>query len=124
MAYSTAVKNDRLVVVRDHVDAGSAAGRLKIYTAGMSTLLADIELADPSFDDPVAGQMSLAGVPRVDPSAAATGVAAEAVLTDSDGTIVRDGLTVGTSGANVVLPNVNIQESNEVRVESGLIAHG
>ena len=119
--YNTAVKNSRLQAA---IDAIGASGRLKIGTAGMAAVLADIPLAVAAFSAPAAGAMSLAGVPIADTSADATGTAAEATLTTSAGVVVVSGLTVGTTGANINLNSVSIQINQEVRITSGTITHG
>lgn len=119
--YNTAVKNSRLQAV---IDAVGASGRLKIGTAAMASVLADIPLAATSFSAPSAGAMSLAGVPIADTAADATGTAAEATITTSAGTIIVSGLTVSTTGANINLNSTAIQINQEVRITSGSITHG
>lgn len=120
--YRTALKNARLQAVIDDV---GAAGLLKIGTAGMAVTLATITLATPAFGAPAAGQMALAGTPRTDASADATGGALAATICKSDGTVVADGLTVGAvgSGANIELNSTAIQINQEVRVDSGTFVH-
>lgn len=122
VVYSTTVKNARLTVVRDAVDAGSSNGVLEIGTSGMGTVLASIPLADPcgsvtsgvlTFDTPVS-----------DTNADATGTAAEARIKDSDGTTIISGLTVGTSGANINLSSLGITTGDSVIINSATITHG
>lgn len=121
VVYNTTVKNSRLQAV---IDAIGASGRLKIGTAGMAAVLADIPLAATAFSAPSAGAMSLAGVPIADTAADATGTAAEATITTSAGTVVVSGLTVSTTGANINLNSVAIQVNQEVRITGGTITHG
>lgn len=125
VVYATAVKNDRLQVGIDAIDAGSGNGKLKIGTTAMAVVLATIILDKPSFDAPSAGSMTLAGVPHSDLDAAATGVPASAVITDSDDNVIISGLTVGLagSGANVIVSQGTIDQHNEVRVTGGVINH-
>lgn len=121
VVYNTTVKNSRLQAV---IDAIGASGRLKIGTAGMAAVLADIPLAATAFSAPSAGAMSLAGVPIADTAADATGTAAEATITTSAGTVVVSGLTVSTTGANINLNSTAIQVNQEVRITGGTITHG
>lgn len=119
--YDTTTKNNRLQAVIDRIGAG---GRLKIGTSGMATVLADIPLASPAFGAAANGSMALAGTPILDSSADATGAAAAAQITTSAGTVIIDGLTVNTSGANINLNSTAIQINQEVRINSGSITHG
>lgn len=122
VVYSTAVKNSRLTVVRDAIDAGAAAGYLEIGTTGMGTVLATIPLADPSGS--VASGVLTFTMPQSDTNADATGTAAEARIKDSDGTVIVSGLTVGTSGANINLSSVGITAGDTVTINSAAITHG
>jgi len=120
VTYSNTVKNARLQAVIDAIGNG---GLLKIGTTGMATTLATIPLATPSFTLGT-GTMSLAGTPLTDTAADATGAAAAAQITTSGGTVIIDGLTVGTSGSNINLNSTAIQVNQEVRITSGTITHG
>lgn len=122
VVYSTAVKNSRLTVVRDAIDAGSSNGTLEIGTSGMGTVLATIPLADPCGS--VATGVLTFSAPVSDTSADAAGTAAEARIKDSNGTVVISGLTVGTSGANINLSSVNIGAGDTVTINSAAITHG
>lgn len=122
VVYSTAVKNSRLTVVRDAIDAGASNGVLEIGTTGMGTVLATIPLADPS-GSVSAGVLSLT-MPQSDTNADATGTAAEARIKDSNGTVIVSGLTVGTSGANINLSSVGITAGDTVTLNSAAITHG
>lgn len=119
VTYTTAVKNARLSAV---VTAIGTTGVLEIGTTGMGTVLATIALANP------AGTVS-AGVltftmPQSDASADATGTAAAArIRTASGGTDIITGLTVGTSGTDIVLDNVSINAGQQVTVSSATITH-
>src|SRR5690242_5351783 len=100
--YVAALRTTRMQDVADAIDVGAGAGKLKIGTAAMATTLATLTLADPCGT--VSGDvLTFDTAPALSATASATGTAAAAILTDdSDNTIVS-GLTVGTSGTNVVL---------------------
>lgn len=120
-----AVKNARLQVAIDAISAGAGPGKLKLGTAAMAVVLSTIILDDPPFNAPSGGQMVLAGVPRTDLDAAATGTPVTAVITDSDDNVIIAGFTVGIagSGADVIISTAVITQHNEVRCNSGLIVH-
>lgn len=120
--YSTAVKTARMQAVVDAIDAGAAAGKLEIGTTGMALVLATITLDDPSAT--VSGDtLTLSGLPNTDTSADATGTAAAARIRDSDNNDVVTGLTVGTSGTNIIIDNTSIVAGQVVSLNSGTIQH-
>ena len=126
--YPADVKNARLVAVRDKMDAGGAASKLEICSAGYATILATIPLGYPGATTGVvsgAGPviLTLAGFPRSDTAADATGIAAVARIRTSANVDVITGLTVGTSGTDVVIDNVNINVNQTVTVNSAVITH-
>lgn len=121
--YSTAVKNNRLTQVLNAIDAGAGNGILKIGTTGMAATLVSITLDKPCATVS-GGVLTFSGLPN---SATATGAgtAAAAQITDSTGTVVVDGLTVGTSGTNVIIDNTTIAVSQTVNFNAtSTITHG
>ena len=123
VTYSTATKQARLNAVISAIDAGAAAGTLEIGTASMASVLAILTLADPcgtasgntltfDFDPDIS-----------DSSANASGTAAEARIKDSDGNVIISGLTVGTSGTDIVLDSVSITAGQSVTLTTGTITH-
>jgi hypothetical protein len=106
MGYHAAVKTARMVVVRDAVDQGSGPGTLEIGTAGMAAVLATITLADPC--GAVAGDvLTFSGFPKSVPIVA-DGEAAAARIKDSNGTVIRSGLTVGVATGDVQLETTTL----------------
>lgn len=120
--YSTAVKNARLLAVRDQIDGGSGPGVLQIGTAGMAVVLAEIALSDPSATA-TNGILTFSGFPKSDTAANNTGIAAAARIRDSAGTDVITGLTVGTSAADIVLDNTSINAGQVITINSATITH-
>ncbi len=110
--YNTTVKDARMTVVRDAIDAGASAGVLELCSAGYADVLAKRkeQLARDAIDLATVG--------------AADGNAALARFKDSDGTIIADGLTVGTAGTNVVLNTTGIETGKPVIITSATITHG
>ncbi len=120
--YSTAAKNARLQSTADLIDAGASPGKLKIRDSS-NVVLATLTLADPC-GTVSAGVLTFDFDPDIsDTSADASGTAANAILTDSADTTVVSGLTVGTSGTNVVLDSVSITAGQTVTITAGIITH-
>lgn len=122
VTYSTAAKNARMTAVRDQIDGGPAAGVLQIGTTGMGTVLAEFTLNDPCGTIS-SGVLTFSGFPKSDTSANATGTAAAARVRDSTGTDVITGLTVGTSGTDIILDNLAINAGQTVTLNSATITH-
>lgn len=119
--YTTAVKNARLDAVTSAI---GTTGVLEIGTAGMASTLATIALGNPAAAAASAGVLTLAGFPRSDTAADATGTAAAArIRTASGGTDIVTGLTVGTTGSDINLDSTNITTGQQVTINSATITH-
>lgn len=125
VTYSTAVKTARMTAVRDQIDAGGAAGKLEIGTASMATVLATITLGySGASTGTVSGSvLTLAGFPRSDTAADATGTAAAARIRTSANADVITGLTVGTSGSDINLDSTSFTTGQNITVNSATITH-
>lgn len=123
VTYSTAVKTLRMQAVADAIDAGVGAGTLEIGTTAMGTVLATFQLTEPCGT--VSGAvLTLDFDPDIsDTSADATGTAAAAQIKNGDGTVVISGLTVGTSGTDIVLDNTSITATQTVTLTAGTLTH-
>ena len=120
MTYSAALKTARMNAV---VSQAGASAKLEIGTTGMGTILATIPLG--ATMGTVSGDtLTISGVPLSDTSADATGVAAEARIRTSGNADVITGLSVGTSGTNIVIDNTSINAGQTVTLVSGTIQHG
>src|SRR5262250_1347629 len=109
LVYPVTLRNNRLQQVINAIDGGAGNGRIQIGTAGMGLVLSTVVLLKPSATI-AAGVLTFSGTPLVDPSAAASGIAAAGRITDSTGTVWASGLTVGLagSGANIIINLLNI----------------
>jgi hypothetical protein len=126
VTYSTATKTARMAAVITQIDGTSSAGLLKITngTGGTGTVLATIALARPC-GTASAGVLTFSGLPKSDTSADATGTAYGAIITDQDGTTCISGLTVGTSGADIIIDNQSIVAAQTVTlIATSTITHG
>jgi hypothetical protein len=130
--YNATLKTNRMQLVADLVAAKTAAastgsataGQLVIGTSALSGatgVLATIAL--PTTPLTVAGSVAtLQGVP-LSVTASASGTAAKAEFRNNGGSTVVDGLTVGTSGTDIILGTVAITSGGTVTITSGTITH-
>ena len=119
VTYTVAVKNARLSAVVTQI---GATGVLEIGTAGMASILATITL-NATAGTAATGVLTFSGFPKSD-TADATGTAAAArIRTAPGGTDIVTGLTVGTSGADIILDSVNITTGQTVTINSASITH-
>lgn len=122
MGYATDIAQDRLQAVIDGADRESGPGSIIIYTASYALVLAEFILQKPCAT--ITGRvLTFSGLPIVDASAAGTGTAAIARLVDGTGTMIRDGMTVGTSGTDIIVSNASISETDQVTLTSATITH-
>ena len=122
LTYANSVKAARLAAVLTALNAGSGPGKLRIFTAAYATLLAEVNLDE--VDDNGADNILALLADPVTVDAVGTGTAAIARLTDSDNNMVGEGLTVGTSGTDVVVESTNITTGQDVTINSAVITHG
>jgi len=133
VVYSATLKTNRMQLVADLIASKVAAASTGVATAGSlvigtsalsgaTGILATIPLnATPGT---VSGSVfTLSGVP-LSASASATGTAALAELRDNGGGVIVSGLTVGTSGTDIILNSVSITSAQPVTITSGTITHG
>ena len=120
VTYTTAVKNARLNAVTTAI---GTTGVLEIGTSAMGTVLATINLANPAAPAAESGVLTFT-MPQSDTAADATGTAAAArIRTSSGGTDIVTGLTVGTSGTDIVLDHISINTGQTITITSATITH-
>lgn len=129
LAYATALRNAMLDEITAKLDAGTGAGKLRIYDGTRpasggtaTTLLAELPLSDPSAVAAAAGVLTLSAITD-DSAADATGTATWFRLVDSDNNFVVDG-DVGTSGSDLNLNSVAISIGQTVSITSFTITEG
>lgn len=121
ITYNTTVAGARLTVVRDAIDQGSGAGTLELCTATYAAVLATITLNDPSGT--ISSRvLTLSGFPK-SATIAGNGTPTLARIKDSNGTVIADGLTVGTSGTDVVLTATTFNTGETCTITSATITH-
>ncbi|HEU4751522.1 MAG TPA: hypothetical protein VFU47_00340 [Armatimonadota bacterium] len=129
LTISTTARNAACDAVVDLVDAGSGAGKLRIYdgtrpagpgtAVSTQTLLCEVELDDPAFGDSATGAAALAGTP-LSGTGVADGTASWFRVVDSDDNAVVDG-SAGTSSADLILSTTTISVGLTVQITSGSI---
>lgn len=120
VSYATGLKTTRMTAVISAIDSGTA-GSLEIGTSGMSTVLASITLQKPSFSES-SGVITMLGVPLTG-TASNSGNAAAARIKNSAGAVQISGLTVGTTGADVIINTISVTSGQTITVQSGTITH-
>lgn len=123
------VRNTRANAIRDAIDAGGAAGYLRIYdgtrpaTGGAATnLLAELRFSYPSAPNASGGTLTFSAI-TPDSSADSTGTATWGRAVTSAGSFVED-FSVGTAGADLILNTVSIQAGVQVSVTSASHTEG
>jgi hypothetical protein len=115
----------------DLIDAGSAGGKIKFYTASRpatgaaitsQTLLGTVTCANSCMASITNGVGTFNSFTE-DSNAAASGDAAWARITDSNDVFVCD-VSVGTSGTDIVLNSVSISAGGIIRITSGTLTAG
>lgn len=122
VSYTSAVKIARMNAV---TAAAGTTAVLEIGTTGMALVLATINLGNPIAAAATgAGVLTLAGFPRSDSAADATGTAAAArIRTATAGTDIITGLTVGLSASDVILDSLSITLGQTVTINSAVFTH-
>lgn len=125
---STAAQNAACDAMVDLLDAGPAAGTIKVYTgsqpatantAESGTLLATFTLADPAFGAASSGVATLASTPRTT-TGVADGTAGWFRAEDSTGANVFDGSVTATGGGGQLeLNTTTISTGVSVSITSG-----
>jgi hypothetical protein len=121
VTYTAAAKTARMNAVIAEIDAGLAAGKLKIRDSS-NVVLVTITLEDPC-GSATNGVLTFDFDPDISATAAASGTAHNAIVTDSDDTTVISGLTVGTTGSDINLDSTSITSGQTVTITAGTITH-
>jgi hypothetical protein len=122
VVYNTTLKNTRLTDVVTAIDAGGA-GALKIGTTALGTILSTITF-NATCGTVSGGVLTFSGTPLTDSSAANSGTAAAAKIISGTPADIVTGLTVGTSGTDVVFSSVSIVAGQPVTLTAASITHG
>lgn len=131
ISISAALASTMVGDVNTAINAGAAAGTLKVYTGSKpatvatgvtGTLLATFTLADPAIGSATAGVADWDFDPDPSTTVAADGTAGYFRVADSDGVAVMDG-TCGTSGADLNFTSVTWVTGGTVNLATGTVTH-
>lgn len=129
LGINVTLRNARLNVLRDAIDAGVGPGVVKIYSGtrpatggAATTLLGTVTCSDPCAPNAASGVLTFSAFTE-DSSADADGTATWARAEDSAGTFVAD-MSVGTSGTDLIMNTVTIVTGGPIRIDSGTITEG
>lgn len=116
---NTTLRNARATAI---VTEAGATAKLSVYTAAYGTLLYTSTCA-ATLGTVSGGVLTFNAVGNA--TAVAAGTAAIARLFKTDGTtMVIEGLTVGTSGTNIVITNTSIASGDVITTSSATITEG
>lgn len=129
--YPTATRNALCDAWVDRFDAGSGAGKIRIYSgtqpasandAASGTLLAEITLNDPAFGSASAGAATIDSDPALTDTVDITGTAGWWRGLDSDNNTVCDGsITATGGGGDLTLASTSLTASGTVTVAGGTL---
>jgi len=129
----TSIRNAWVQTVADAIDAGATGGKIQFYDGARpatgaaitsQTLLGTVVLSDPC-GTVVNGVLTLAGMPREDPNAAAVGPATWARITDSNDGFVCDASVTGNGGGgDIQLNSTTFTVGGIIRITSGTLTAG
>lgn len=121
--YNASTRTARMNAVLTAIDADAGPGTIEICSSGYASVLAIFTLNDPA--GAVSGDtLTIDCDPDLTTNAIATGTAAIARIKDNSGDIVISGLTVGTSGTDILIsPSTSIESGSLVTVISLSFSH-
>jgi hypothetical protein len=124
VAYNPQLKTTRMQAVINAIDAAgtAATGTIEIGTRGLGLVLAKLTLLLPSFTQSTAGIIIMSGVP-LSANAIADGIAGSAQINDRNGNAVVSGLSVGTSGTDIIIDSMSISTGQLVTLTSAVLTH-
>ncbi len=121
VTYSTAAKTARMTAIGDLV---GNAGKIKGYLANGSTLVATWALPSPCYSSSANGVLTFDIDPDIDATLSTTGTITLATITTSADVVVVSGLTVGTSGTDIIMSdNVVASTGDTVTLQTATLTH-
>lgn len=130
LGFPTALRSSRATAIRDAIDAGAGAGKVRIYNATRpatggtaTTLLAELTLSDPSGTI-TNGVLTFSAITS-DSAADATGTAAWFRIVDSTNATVVDGdVTATGGGGELQFASVTFTAGQQINITSFAITEG
>ena len=119
--YRASLKTTRMNAVKNDIDSGAGAGYIEICSAGYAAVLATVVLSDPCGS--VTGDVLTLTMPKTDISADNSGTAAIARIKESTGTVIVQGLNVGTAATDIVLTSLTFTAGDVVTINTATLTH-
>ena len=119
--YSATVKDNRMTQVLNAIDGDVGAATIEICTAAYASVLVTFTFSDPA-GSVSAGVLTFSGMPKA-ATAGNSGTAAVARIKDNSGDVIVQGLTVGTSGTDIIISSTTITASANYSLTAGSITH-
>lgn len=117
VTYTDAVKTARMTATRDHF----ADGTLEIGTAGMASVLVTYGIS--ASGGTIATDTWTLTFDAGTVAASATGTAAEARVVTNGAVNDLTGLTVGTSGTDIIIDSTSVTSAQNVTITSATLQH-
>lgn len=122
VVYQAALRTTRMAAVETAIDTGAGTAVLEIGTTGMASTLVSFNLSNPAGT--VSGDVLTGSSMPKTATAGNSGAAAEARIKDRGGNIIVSGLTVGTSGTNVIIsPSTTITGGQTCNLTALTLTH-
>ena len=119
MLYHINLKNDRMTAIVNRI---GSAGVVELLAADGTTVLVSLPLTTPA-GTVSSGTVTFSGMP-ISAAATAAGIATTArIKNTTNNEVCISGLTVGTTGTNVIIDNSNIAVSQTCILNSLVITH-
>lgn len=118
---AVALRTTIVNTIVDAMDVGSANanGKIRIYTAGFATLLAELDFANPAFAAASAGSAAVNTISD-ETSAPAGGSAAVVRFLDRDEATVCEGTVTATGGGgDITLSSTTISPGDRISITGG-----
>lgn len=122
--YRSSLKTTRMTSVADDIDSGAGSnGTLEVLNAAQDTVLATINLNTAPAATVSGAVLTLAGLPKTQSTPNANGTAAFARIKNKAGTVIVSGLTVGTSGTDLIANTTTVNTGIPFTLQTGTITH-
>lgn len=113
--YTLALRNSRLTLVQQAIDAAGTHGWLRLTDGGVN-VLSNVPLSPPPCGTIANAVLTFRGIPLLDTSTALSGTAVQAIIYDGNNNVVVSQLSVGPPGqpADIVLSPTNVIQGGQI----------
>lgn len=120
-SYDTATKTARMQAVADAIDSDASAGYMELCTAAYAAVVCTVPL-ETTCGTVSGDTLTFSNFPK-NADCTGSGTIAAARIKDGAGTTRVNSLTVGTSGADVILDSVVGVTGKNIKINSATIQH-